>query len=203
MTDRTADHQMKELAALHALSALSQFEARAFDRHIADGCEVCVAELESFEQTVSALAFSAPEAEPSSTVRDELIARLRTPDYVRTGDASRAVAADQFMSILAVEGEWREIQEGVRLKKLYVDQKTGIATSLVRMMPGTALPVHQHLGVEQFFVIEGDCNVAGQTLGSGDYHRAEAGSTHETTYTTGGTLFLLIAPERYAVLDAR
>jgi anti-sigma factor ChrR (cupin superfamily) len=203
MTDRTADHQMKELAALHALSALSQFEARAFDRHIADGCEVCVAELESFEQTVSALAFSAPEAEPSSTVRDELIARLRTPDSVRTGDASRAVAADQFMSILAVEGEWRDIQEGVRLKRLYVDQKTGIATSLVRMMPGTALPVHQHLGVEQFFVIEGDCNVAGQTLGSGDYHRAEAGSTHETTYTTGGTLFLLIAPERYAVLDAR
>jgi anti-sigma factor ChrR (cupin superfamily) len=194
---------MKELAALHALSALSQFEARAFEQHIADGCDVCVAELESFEQTVNALAFSAPAAEPSSTVRDELIARLRTPDSVRMGNASRPIAANPFVSILALEGEWRDIQEGVLLKRLYVDQKTGVATSLVRMLPGTALPVHQHLGVEQFFVIEGDCNVAGQRLGPGDYHRAEAGSTHETTYTTGGTLFLLIAPERYAVLEAR
>lgn len=203
MTDRVAEHQMKELAALHALSALSQFEARAFEQHIAEGCEVCGAELESFEQTVSALAFSAPAAEPASTVRDELIARLRTPDSVRMRNTSRPADADQFVSILALEGDWREIQEGVRLKKLYVDQRTGIATSLVRMLPGTALPAHQHLGVEQFFVIEGDCNVAGQRLGPGDYHRAEAGSTHETTYTTGGTLFLLIAPERYAVLDAR
>jgi anti-sigma factor ChrR (cupin superfamily) len=203
MTDRVSEHQMKELAALHALSALSQFEARAFEQHIAGGCEVCGAELESFEQTVSELAFSAPAAEPSSTLRDELIARVGAPDPVRMGYASRETGADQFVSILALEGEWREIQEGVRLKKLYVDQKTGIATSLVRMLPGTALPVHQHLGVEQFFVIEGDCNVAGQKLGPGAYHRAEAGSTHETTYTTGGTLFLLIAPERYAVLDAR
>jgi anti-sigma factor ChrR (cupin superfamily) len=203
MTDRVAEDQMKEMAALHALSALSQFEARTFEQHIAEGCDACGAELESFEQTVGALAFGAPAAEPSPTVRDELIARLRAPDSVRVGPASRPIAADQFVSILAFEGEWREIQEGVRLKKLYVDQTTGIATSLVRMLPGTALPAHKHLGAEQFFVIEGDCNVAGQKLGPGDYHRAEADSTHETTYTTGGTLFLLIAPERYAVLDAR
>ena len=95
------------------------------------------------------------------------------------------------------------MQEGVLLKKLYVDQASGIATSLVRMQPGTALPVHQHLGVEQFLVIEGDCNVAGKTLGPGDYHRAASGSIHETTYTVEGTLFLLVAPERYEVLDAR
>jgi len=95
------------------------------------------------------------------------------------------------------------VQEGVLLKKLHVDQATGIATSLVRMLPGTALPAHQHIGVEQVFVIEGDCNVAGQKLRSGDYHRAEAGSIHESTYTIEGTLFLLIAPERYELLKKR
>src|SRR4030095_8495110 len=73
---------------------------------------------------------------------------------------------------------------------------TGIATSLVRMSPGTALPVHQHIGVEHVYVIEGDCTVAGQRLTSGDYQRAETGSIHETTSTVGGTLLLLIAPER-------
>ncbi len=68
------------------------------------------------------------------------------------------------MSILASEGKWLELREGVLLKRLYADPATGIATSLVRMLPGTALPVHQHIGVEQFLVIEGDCTVAGQNL---------------------------------------
>jgi anti-sigma factor ChrR (cupin superfamily) len=201
MSDRQAEHCMKELAPLHALSALSQAEAHAFEQHLAEGCEVCGRELETFERTVGALAFASPAIEPPSTVRDELIAR--TARYDRVSERGQSIGADQFVSILSTEGEWRDIDEGVRLKKMYVDQSTGIATSLVRMLPGASLPAHQHLGAEQFFVIEGDCNVAGQTLGPGDYHCAKQGSTHETTYTTGGTLFLLIAPERYAVLEAR
>ena len=200
MSDLQAEHCMKELAPLHALSALSQAEAHAFEQHLAEGCEVCGRELETFERTVGALAFASPAIEPPSTVRDELIARTARHDQV--SERLKSIGADQFVSILSTEGEWREIQDGVRLKRLYMDHATGVATSLVRMLPGASLPAHQHLGVEQFFVIEGDCHVAGQTLGPGDYHRAKQGSTHETTYTTGGTLFLLIAPERYAVLEA-
>jgi anti-sigma factor ChrR (cupin superfamily) len=71
------------------------------------------------------------------------------------------------------------------------------------MLPGTSLSVHKHIGIEQFFILEGDCNVAGQNLGPGDYHRAEKGSIHESTYTVNGTLFLLIAPQRYEVLGPR
>jgi len=200
MSDRHAEHSMKELAALHALSVLSQAEAHAFEQHLAEGCEVCGHELETFERTVRDLAFASQEIEPPSTVRGRLIARTAQFDRV---SKRQSIDADQFVSILSTEGEWLDIDEGVRLKKMYVDRLTGIATSLVRMLPGASLPAHQHLGVEQFFVIEGDCNVAGQTLGAGDYHRAKEGSTHETTFTTGGTLFLLIAPERYAVLEAR
>jgi len=200
MSDQHAEHDMKELAALHALSALSQAEARAFERHVAEGCEACGRELETFERTVGALAFASPPIEPPSSVREELIARTAQFDQLSKSQSSDAA---QFISILSTEGEWLDVGEGVRLKKMYVDRATGIATSLVRMLPGASLPPHQHMGVEQFFVIEGDCNVAGQRLEPGDYHRAKEGSTHETTYTTGGTMFLLIAPERYAVLEAR
>jgi quercetin dioxygenase-like cupin family protein len=73
-------------------------------------------------------------------------------------------------------------------------------TSLVRMLPGTRLPMHRHKGVEQFFVLEGDCHVHDEVLGPGDYHRAEAGSIHESTYTESGTLFLLIAPPDYEII---
>lgn len=203
MTDRVAAHEMTDVAALYALGALSQHEARSFEDHLEEGCDICEAELRSFEQTVRAVAFSVAEAEPPARVRAALLAQVgefSTQQFVGTASAANP---GQFMSILAAEGKWRELGDGVMLKKLHVDKATGIATSLVRMPPGASLPVHQHLGVEQFFVIEGDCNVAGQRLTSGDYHRAEAGSIHESTYTVDGTLFLLIAPERYEVLDAR
>jgi anti-sigma factor ChrR (cupin superfamily) len=203
MSEHAAAHEMTELAALYALGALSQSEARSFEEHLGEGCNACGAELESFEQTVRTLGFGAPEDEPPARLRAELVARVEKASSDQIKESTRAGDSKHLVSILSSEGEWREMQKGVLLKNLYVDQATGIATSLVRMQPGTALPVHQHIGTEQFYVIEGDCNVAGQKLGPGDYHRAEAGSIHEMTYTVDGTLFLLIAPERYEVLDAR
>jgi anti-sigma factor ChrR (cupin superfamily) len=203
MTDRVAEHQMTELAALHALGALSHHEARAFEEHLAEGCEVCSDEFDSFDRTVGELALSVPEAEPSDEIRGQLIARIGELPSSRAVNAVSGISSDQFVSIHADDGQWKEVQDGILLKTLYVDRASGIATSLVRMTAGTALPAHQHLGVEQFYVVEGDCHVAGQRLGPGDYHRASTGSTHETTYTVDGTLFLLIAPEHYEVIEAR
>jgi anti-sigma factor ChrR (cupin superfamily) len=200
MTDQRAPHETTDIALLYALGALSQNEARSFEDHLAEGCEPCRFELESFELTVGALAYSAPDEAPPDRVRAALLTKLSNAERpTGTGDNKDR---EQFVSIRASEGKWREMLEGVFLKRLHVDPATRIATSLVRMSAGTSLPVHQHVGVEQFYVIEGDCNVAGQTLTAGDYHRAEAGSTHETTSTVGGTLLLLIAPERYEVLEA-
>lgn len=203
MIDRAAVHPMADLAALYALGALTQHEARSFEEHLREGCEDCKSELESFERAVMLLGLSAAEAEPPSTARAKLMARISQAFSDGAERSLEGPDVDRFISILGSEGEWKEPQQGVLLKQLYVDRTTGIATSLVKMLAGTALPVHKHTGVEQFLVIEGDCNVAGQTLGPGDYHRAEAGSIHQTTYTVDGTMFLLIAPQRYELLDAR
>ena len=203
MSDRAATHEMTDVAVLYALGALSQHEARSFEEHMAEGCEACTTELKSFELTVGAMALGAPEEQPSDGVREALLARVSESVSEQTRGSAKTGDPEQLVSILAGGGRWREVQEGILLKNLYVDKSTGIATSLVRMLPGTSLPVHQHLGVEQFFVLEGDCHVAGQILTSGDYHRAAAGSIHEGTYTVDGTMLLLIAPECYEVLDAR
>ena len=203
MTDRAATHAMTDVAALYALGALSQQEARSFEQHLQRGCAECEAELESFANTVAALGFSAPDEQPPERVRSELLASMARHGSAEIESAGKPRPAHDFVSVRASEGEWHELQKGVSLKRLYVDTNTGIATSLIRMQPGTALPMHRHLGVEQVFVIEGDCNIAGHGLVAGDYHRADAGTTHETTSTVDGTLFLLIAPEGYEVLDAR
>ena len=203
MTSHIGGHDMTDLAIFYALGTLSQQEARSFEEHLDEGCDQCRAELDSCELTVQALALEAGEAEPPDRVRTRLLAEVNNRGESQTVATSSALGARHFASILAADGEWVELMDGVMLKNLFVDKSTGLATSLVRMAPGTALPVHRHLGVEQFLVIEGDCYVAGQKLGPGDYHRAEAGSIHETTYTVDGTMFLLIAPERYEVLDVR
>ena len=142
MTDRVAAHEMTDVAALYALGALSQHEARSFEAHLAEGCDICQTELESFEQTVRAVAFSAGEAEPPARVRAELLAAVSKPGPEQSVKSALAGGLEQFVSILASEGKWRELAEGVLLKNLHVDRATGIATSLVRMLPGAALPCH-------------------------------------------------------------
>jgi anti-sigma factor ChrR (cupin superfamily) len=195
MSDQNVAHQMTELAAGYALGALTQHETRAFEEHLAEGCEICGDEVESFEQAASALGFAASEAEPPENLRAELVMRLNGVEKLAPG-------SQDFISIRASEGEWHEVQAGVMLKQLYVDHASGIATSLVKMLPGTSLPPHEHSRPEQVYVLEGDCHIRGQRLGPGDYHRAETGSIHESTYTVDGTLFLLVAPERYEVLSS-
>jgi quercetin dioxygenase-like cupin family protein len=105
------------------------------------------------------------------------------------------------MSVRASDREWHEISEGIQIERLFVDPQSGLQTSLVKMAAGTRLPAHRHRGVEQFFILEGDCIVNGELLRPGDYHRAESGSVHEVTYTKFGTMFLLVAPESWDVVS--
>lgn len=202
MRHGAVNDQIREVTALYALGALNQHEARALEEHLNEGCEVCREELESFEMTAALLALGAIEEEPPRSVRDELLSKVGGKSNGGKGGDGVAPSTS-FLSVHADEGKWKELCDGVLLKKLNVDKATGLTTSLVRMKAGTALPVHRHIGVEQFYILEGDCIVHGERLGPGDFHRAEAGSIHRTTYTVEGTMFLLIAPESYEVLDAR
>jgi anti-sigma-K factor RskA len=66
----------QETAALYALGALSQHEARAFEIHLRQGCEICSRELNEFAGVVDALSASAAEIAPPNYLRDLLNARI-------------------------------------------------------------------------------------------------------------------------------
>jgi len=66
----------QETAALYALGALSQHEARAFEIHLRQGCDICLGELTEFAGVVDALSASAAEIAPPSYLRDLLNARI-------------------------------------------------------------------------------------------------------------------------------
>lgn len=197
-----------ERTALYALGALTQIEARAFEDHLADGCEVCQSELDEYQLTVEALATAATDAEPPPAVRDHLLESIGDRPTASQPEEATASApplpdARPFVSLRDGDESWQRWDEGILFRPLFIDESSGMMTSLVRMSPGTGLPRHQHLGVEQFLIIEGDCIVHGERLGPGDYHRALGGSVHETTYTENGTTFLLVAPKEYRILESR
>src|SRR4030095_16331599 len=107
MTDRTAPHQMTDVAALYALGALSQHEARSFEQHLEEGCEECGAELESFAETVRALAFSIEDEQPPVRVREKLLARLDESGSGKSDVSGQSNAAKPIVSVLASDG-WQE-----------------------------------------------------------------------------------------------
>jgi anti-sigma-K factor RskA len=81
------DNELQETAALYALGALSQHEARAFDLHLKEGCEICSAELTEFEEVVGVLGTAAPYVSPPAYLRDLLTLRIEReaarPRYVK------------------------------------------------------------------------------------------------------------------------
>jgi len=91
-------------------------------------------------------------------------------------------------------GDWRDgPAPATAIRPIFSDPARHTMTALVRMQAGASLPRHRHLTTEQFFMLEGDGHVPGHVLGPGDYYRMPAGSLHDTTYTEGGCVFLLIA----------
>lgn len=96
--------------------------------------------------------------------------------------------------VRAAEGAWRpDVAQGVEIRRLYRDRARGTVTELVRMAMGARLPRHKHITSEEFYMLSGDAQVTGETLKSGDYYRAAAGSSHDVTSTERGCEFLLIS----------
>jgi len=76
MEHKLATDEIREKAALYALGALSQIEARAFENHLDEGCEVCRAELAGFDGVVGVLGLAAPTSNPPAELRSRLMATI-------------------------------------------------------------------------------------------------------------------------------
>lgn len=72
--------ESQEQAALCALGALSQHDARAFESHVREGCTVCELDLNQFEMTAGILALAVEPVAPPAYLRDILTARIQRED---------------------------------------------------------------------------------------------------------------------------
>ena len=80
--------------------------------------------------------------------------------------------------------------EGIEQKTLLLDPKTGMLTALMRMAPGTKLPDHEHVKIEQTYVLEGSLMCPEGECKAGQFVWRPAGSRHHAWAGPKGGLFL-------------
>src|SRR5262249_47706801 len=96
-----------------------------------------------------------------------------------------SAAAEQHSHVVRpAEIEWQKTRfPGCEAKTLLLDRATGLVTALMRFAPGAVLPDHEHVQIEQTWVIEGklvdkEGPAAGLEVGPGEFVWREVGSRH-------------------------
>ena len=80
---------------------------------------------------------------------------------------------------------------GVETKVLMQDPQSGLLTALFRFHPGSTLPLHEHVEIEQTYVISGSFSDHAGTCTAGNYVWRRAGSRHDA-WTDEGCLMLAV-----------
>lgn len=87
---------------------------------------------------------------------------------------------------------------GVDAKTLIEDKETGLLTLLVRMAPGARLPDHEHVRIEQTYVLQGHLVCGEGEVTAGNYVWRPAGSRHAAWSPNGGLMIgVFLQPNRF------
>jgi anti-sigma factor ChrR (cupin superfamily) len=108
------------------------------------------------------------------------------------------------------EMEWKPTRfPGCEVKTLMADPKTGLMTALMRFAPGAVLPDHEHVNIEQTYVIEGSLvdkegPAAGIEARAGEFIWREPGSRHSAWCPDGGLMLAIFqVPNKFFEKDGR
>src|SRR5690606_31776460 len=101
-------------------------------------------------------------------------------------------AAEHSHVVRPADMEWKPTRfPGCEVKTLYMDPQTGVMTALMRFAPGAVLPDHEHVNIEQTYVLEGrlvdkEGPAKGTEARQGEFIWREAGSRHSAWCPEGG-----------------
>ena len=98
---------------------------------------------------------------------------------------------------------------GCEIKVLLFDASTGLLTSLMRFAPGATLPDHEHVLIEQTYLLEGSLvdlegPAEGVAVGPGEFVWREPGSRHSAWSPDGClTLAMFQVPNKFHEKDGQ
>jgi anti-sigma factor ChrR (cupin superfamily) len=87
---------------------------------------------------------------------------------------------------------------GVDMKVLLEDKETGLLTALFRWQPGSVLPLHEHVDIEQTYVLEGSIVDDEGEVRKGDYVWRPKGNRHAARSPNGAlVLGFFLKPNKF------
>ena len=119
-------------------------------------------------------------------------------------------ATDHSHIVRPAEMDWQPTRFlGCSAKTLLFDAKTGLVTALMKFEPGAVLPDHEHVHIEQTYVLEGtlvdkEGPAEGVACGAGEFIWRDAGSRHSAWAPDGCvTLAMFQIPNKFHEADGR
>ena len=112
--------------------------------------------------------------------------------------------ASRFVDVAGLPWEKTRFA-GVEGKTLVADRETGMVTALMKFAPGARLPDHEHMRIEQTYVLEGSLVCGEGECKAGDFVWRPAGSRHEAWAGAQGGLMIAMfqAPNKFFEADGR
>lgn len=132
------------MAALYALGALSQHEARAFEVHLHDGCPACELELKQFEEVAALIGTTVEAVAPPAYLRDLLFVRLQRENSpaassIRSSSITAPSSVDSNSNQrTASSADVIPFREPKQPKPTSVDSAGRIESTAARTLPVTA-----------------------------------------------------------------
>ena len=119
----------------------------------------------------------------------------RTPEW--KAEAQLLPRSSRYVEMDALP--WRPTPfPGVEIKVLLEDKEGGLMTTITRMAPGAVLPRHEHVDIEQTYVLEGRLVDEEGEVKAGEYVWRPAGSIHVATAPEGALLLgMFLRPNRF------
>lgn len=113
--------------------------------------------------------------------------------------------ASRFVEVGGLPWTASKRYPGCETKTLLVDRGSGLLTMLMRMTPGAKLPDHEHVMIEQTYVLEGSLVCHEGECKTGDFVWRPAGSRHEAWAGPDGVVLLGMfqMPNRFFEQDGK
>ena len=112
--------------------------------------------------------------------------------------------ASRFVEVGALPWE-KTVFPGVEQKTLLIDRDSGLLTVLLKMGPGAKRPDHEHVLIEQTYLLSGTLVCGEGTVTAGNFVWRPAGSRHEAWAGPEGNLSIAMfqIPNRFYEPDGR
>ena len=179
--------EQTELVSAYAVRALGASEAASMEVHLAS-CARCREELAALRPIVEGFT-----AWPTDLLRAPASMQERLADRIagETGSSRVAPPSRHWR-----EPEWKQVAPGIECKLLARDEKRERISMVVRLAPGAEYPPHEHAGVEELHLLDGELWIDERKLYPGDYNRADPGTADKRVWSETGCTCVLITSTR-------